>query len=45
MVLSESEKYLVTITNKKLLKETMVIFLIAKKLSKLLAKNDPLKKR
>ena len=45
IILSESEKYLVTITNKKLLRETMVIFLIAKKLSKLLAKNDPLKKK
>ena len=45
IILSESEKYLMTITNKKLLRETMVIFLIAKKLSKLLAKNDPLKKK
>ena len=45
IILSESEKYLITITHKKLLKETMVIFLIAKKLSKLLTNNDPLKKK
>ena len=45
IILSDSEKYLLTITNKKLLKETMVIFFIAKKLSKLLANNDPIKKK
>ena len=31
IILSDSEKYLLTITNKKLLKETMVIFFLYKR--------------
>ena len=44
-LLKESKKYLLLIDNKRLLAETLVIYAIAKKLTDLIAKKDPLKKK
>ena len=44
-LLKESKKYLSLIDNKRLLAETLVIYSIAKELTKLIAKKDPLKKK
>ena len=45
LLLTESEKGLFLIKDKKLLRETLVIFFVAKKLANLLSKRDPLKKK
>ena len=44
-LLSQSEPYLSLIPHKSLKRETFVIFYIAKKLTEILKKNDPLKKK